>query len=235
MATIRLDKFLADQGLGTRTQVKAIVKNGRVRLDDVVVKSADIKFDPEKSVVAVDGNKLEYAGESYYMMNKPADVVCANEDKIHTTVFDLMEVPGKKDLFCVGRLDIDTEGLLLITNNGELSHRLLSPKKHVEKTYYLEVDREISDNAADIISKGFQVDDELYAAPGRLELITKTSAYLTITEGKFHQVKRMMSSLGCEVTSLKRVKFGGLELDEGLGKGEFRKLTEEEIDILKNR
>lgn len=231
---VRLDKFLADQGIGTRSQVKDIVKKGRVKLDGEIVKAADLKFDPEKSVVMLDDTALTHVSESYYMMNKPDGVVCANSDSMHQTVFELMDVPYIKNLFCVGRLDIDTEGLLIITDDGDLSHKLLSPKKHVEKTYYLEVDSPVITDAEKIIAEGFQVDDELFAAPGKYERIDDFKGYLTITEGKFHQVKRMMSRLGSEVTFLKRVKFGGLDLDTNLEPGEYRSLSKEEIEILKS-
>ncbi len=232
---VRLDKLLADNGMGTRSEVKKIIKNGQVTVDGKVVKGSDLKVDAAASKVAVSGKEISAKLESWYMLNKPAGYVCANEDGRNKTVFDLLDVPEKKRLFCVGRLDIDTEGLLLITDNGEVSHSLLSPKKHVSKKYYTEYSGELCRGAEKMVAEGLQVDEELKCLPAKLEITEDGKAYLTIAEGKFHQVKRMMERLGGKVTYLKRLEFGPIVLDENLKPGEYRELSEKEIEALKGR
>ena len=178
--------------------------------------------------------------EKYYMLNKPKGFVSATTDREHKTVVDIISSSEKKDLFPVGRLDIDTEGLLLITNDGELAHRLLAPKNHVEKTYYVEVSGILDDVDVDAVEKGLDIGEEKNTIPAKMEILKTdiqnniSSCYLTIHEGKFHQVKRMMKKLGKTVTYLKRVSMGSLILDSKLKKGNYRKLTEQEIIELKN-
>ena len=186
------------------------------------------------------GRQIKYNKYEYYMLNKPKGFVSATTDREYKTVVDIISSSEKKDLFPVGRLDIDTEGLLLITNDGELAHRLLAPKNHVEKTYYVEVSGILDDVDVDAVEKGLDIGEEKNTIPAKMEILKTdiqnniSSCYLTIHEGKFHQVKRMMKKLGKTVTYLKRVSMGSLILDSKLKKGNYRKLTEQEIIELKN-
>lgn len=232
---IRLDKYLADMGLGTRSQVKVIIKKGKININGIVVKDSNLKVDSDKDEIYYEGNPIVYAEFEYYMLNKPAGVISASNDKKQKTVIDLIETRKRDDLFPVGRLDKDTEGLLLISNDGELSHNLLSPKKHVDKTYYVELDLPLSDEKAKEVCDGVYIEKDVKSLPAKLERIDERKVYLTIHEGKFHQVKKMFHAVGCEVTYLKRVTFGSLKLDENLGLGEYRPLTMEEINTLKNK
>ena len=237
MALYRLDKFLADMGCGTRSEVKNYIKRGRVTVNDTVVKSADVKVEAEKDSVSFDGNVLGYVEYEYYMLNKPQVVISATEDKKDRTVIDLIGDKNRKDLFPVGRLDKDTEGLLLITNDGQLAHNLLSPKKHVDKVYYVEADGLITEEMAEQFAKGVTLSDGVMTLPAKLCVLENSnnlhSAKLTIKEGKFHQVKRMFEACGRKVLYLKRLSMGTLVLDETLALGEYRKLTEEELKLLK--
>ena len=231
---MRLDKYLADMGCGTRTQVKDAIKKGRVSISDEKIKSPETKIDIETTIVYMDGQPISYVQTEYYMLNKPQGVVSATEDRKYKTVIDLIDDKSRKDLFPVGRLDIDTEGLLLITNDGDLAHRLLSPKKHVDKTYYVELDTKIPANAKEEMLQGITLEEEFKTMPATLELLSETTCYLTIREGKFHQVKRMFEYFGCTVTYLKRISMGPLTLDETLKVGEYRLLTKEELLQLKS-
>lgn len=236
---IRLDKFLSEMSGWTRSEVKKIVRTGSVTVDGNEVKKPETKIDEKLSIVRVDGRQIKYNKYEYYMLNKPKGFVSATTDREHKTVVDIISSSEKKDLFPVGRLDIDTEGLLLITNDGELAHRLLAPKNHVEKTYYVEVSGILDDADVDAVEKGLDIGEEKNTIPAKMEIL-KTDiqnnislCYLTIHEGKFHQVKRMMKKLGKTVTYLKRVSMGSLILDSKLKKGNYRKLTEQEIIELK--
>lgn len=233
----RIDKLIANSLPYSRSQVRELVKKKKVIVNDIVIKSADEKVNPDTDNIVVDGKPLKYSEFVYYMLNKPAGVVSATNDNTCKTVLELIKEPTKKDLFPVGRLDKDTEGLLLITNDGELSHSLLSPKKHVDKTYYVETDGIITSEMAEQLKKGVDIGDEKPTLPAKVQLIEKnnTAAYLTITEGRFHQVKRMFKAVGRQVTYLKRTSMGGLTLDEKLEKGSYRELTENELLLLKNR
>ena len=237
---IRLDKFLSEMSGWTRSEVKKIVRTGSVTVDGNEVKKPETKIDEKLSIVSVDGRQIKYNKYEYYMLNKPKGFVSATTDREHKTVVDIISSSEKKDLFPVGRLDIDTEGLLLITNDGELAHRLLAPKNHVEKTYYVEVSGILDDVDVDAVEKGLDIGEEKNTIPAKMEILKTdiqnniTSCYLTIHEGKFHQVKRMMKKLGKTVTYLKRVSMGSLILDSKLKKGNYRKLTEQEIIELKN-
>ncbi len=233
MGKMRLDKFLADMGLGTRTQVKEKIRKGQVTVNGACVKSAEYKVDTELDTVHADGRQVGYVQLEYYMLNKPANVVSAATDTRYTTVVELIEERSRKDLYPVGRLDIDTEGLLLITNDGDLTHKLLSPKKHVDKTYYAETDLSIPEEAAAHFAAGVVLEDGTLTMPARLEVLTERSAKLTIQEGKFHQVKRMFASQGVTVTYLKRLSMGPLQLDETLAPGDYRPLTEAELQALR--
>lgn len=232
---IRLDKFLCEMEIGTRSQVKDMVKKGMVSVDGEVIKKADFKFDETAAKVCVNGKELSYQKFYYYMLNKPQGVVSVTADNHDRTVLDLLkEAPGK-DLFPVGRLDKDTEGLLLITNDGELSHNLLSPKKHVEKTYLVETKESVTDDMIQKLEQGVNIGEEKLTLPAKVNQLEDRRIELTITEGKFHQVKRMLKSVDNEVVSLKRLSMGSLVLDEKLSLGEYRCLTEAEILELKNR
>ena len=236
---IRLDKFLPEMSGWTRSEVKKIVRTGSVTVDGNEVKKPETKIDEKLSIVRVDGRQIKYNKYEYYMLNKPKGFVSATTDREHKTVVDIISSSEKKDLFPVGRLDIDTEGLLLITNDGELAHRLLAPKNHVEKTYYVEVSGILDDADVDAVEKGLDIGEEKNTIPAKMEILKTdiqnniSSCYLTIHEGKFHQVKRMMKKLGKTVTYLKRVSMGSLILDSKLKKGNYRKLTEQEIIELK--
>ena len=235
---IRLDKFLADMGRGTRSQIREMAKKGRIFINGQPVKKTDLKVDPERDAVAVDGQPVAYVTHEYYMLHKPAGVVTATEDNLHRTVMDLLET-ARKDLFPVGRLDIDTEGLLLITNDGELAHQLLSPKKHVDKVYFARVAGALPEDAAQRMAEGMTLRDGTPVLPAELAIDgtdgNETLVRLTIREGKFHQVKRMFEALGCRVTYLKRLSMGPLALDPELPCGAARPLTEQEIQAVKER
>lgn len=236
---MRLDKYLADMGEGTRQEVKKYIRRGSVTVNGELVRSPERKVD-ERDQVCLDGRKVSYAAEEYFMLNKPAGVVSATEDKRDRTVLDLIQYKKRKDLFPVGRLDKDTEGLLLITNDGALSHRLLSPRHHVDKTYYVEVQGHVTEENRAAFQRGVNIGTEeepLVTMPARLEILeagqSLSRVRLTIREGKFHQVKRMFLSQGMEVTYLKRESMGSLRLDDSLTPGEYRPLTEHEIKRLK--
>ncbi|WP_053218847.1 pseudouridine synthase [Virgibacillus senegalensis] len=235
---MRIDKLLANMGYGSRKEVKDLLKKGNVRCNDKVIKSPQTHVNPGKSVVTVFGETVEYKEAVYLMMNKPPGYVSATEDQRDLTVVDLLE-PEDAVLnpFPVGRLDKDTEGLLLITNDGKLAHQLLSPKKHVGKTYYATIEGRVTEEDKKAFKKGVTLDDGYITQPADLNILMQgdfSEIELTITEGKFHQVKRMFESVGKKVTYLKRLSMGSLELDSELQTGEYRELTEEELNYLQN-
>ena len=232
---IRLDKYLADMGVGTRAEVKKYVRQGKVKIDGRVVKSPEEKVDVEIQMVSYLDQLVTYKTFEYFMLNKPAGVISAATDAREKTVVDLIEEKKRKDLFPVGRLDKDTEGLLLITNDGELAHRLLSPKRHVDKVYYAKVKGVVTEKDVKAFSEGVSLGQGEMAKPAALEILTSdeiSEIRLTIQEGKFHQVKRMFQSVGKEVVYLKRLSMGTLVLDESLPLGAYRRLTREEIEQL---
>ena len=237
---LRLDKALADMQAGTRSQVKELIRKKRITVNGDIVTKPEFKVDTDKDTIFLDDKCLSYTEYEYYMLNKPAGVISATEDKSQQTVIDLIKSRKRKDLFPVGRLDKDTEGLLLITNDGTLAHNLLSPGKHVDKTYYSIVKGRIDKDIVDTFAKGFIVDKELTAMPSKLEIISYNSdkdcseVNITIQEGKFHQIKRMFAAVGSEVLFLKRLSFGSLGLDNTLKPREYRSLTETEVNLLKN-
>ena len=232
---VRLDKFLCDMELGTRSEVKAFLKKGFVTVDGIIQKSPDFKIDPDTHEIAFQGKVLTYQEFYYYMLHKPAGVITATEDKVQKTVMSLLGEDARKDLFPVGRLDKDTEGLLLLTNDGELSHALLSPRKHVPKTYFVEVPQKLDLGQIEALGQGVDIGDDKKTLRAMVEILDDTHIHLTICEGRYHQVKRMLQAVGSEVLYLKRVTFGALVLDETLEKGSYRALTEEEITALRNR
>ena len=236
MGKIRLDKFLADMGLGTRSEVKKEIHKGQVRVNGIPERSPEYKLDIQKDLVEVNGRQISYAQQEYYMLNKPAGVVSATEDKKDMTVLELIQKKQRKDLFPVGRLDKDTEGLLLITNDGLLAHQLLSPKKHVKKTYFVRVENPVSPEDIKILEEGVDIGEEKRTLPAEISCLSpeKNSLCLTIKEGKFHQIKRMFQAVDNKVLYLKRLSMGSLTLDETLAPGEYRPLTKEEIERLKD-
>lgn len=233
---IRLDKYLGEMGMGTRSQLKEAAKKGRILVNGDVEKKTDRKIDPETDQVSFDGRPVSYVKMEYYMLNKPQGVVSATEDKRHRTVVDLLEDRRRDDLFPVGRLDMDTEGLLLITNDGDLAHRLLSPKRHVDKVYFARIEGRLPEDAAERAARGIVLTDGTPTLPAKLEierlLDGGAECRLTIHEGKFHQVKRMFEAMGCEVVYLKRLSMGPLMLDEALAPGQYRMLSEQELEAL---
>lgn len=236
MKEIRLDKYLGEMGEGTRSQIKEMAKKGRIWVDGIPEKKTERKIDQERNQVTVDGRQVSYVAFEYYMLNKPQGVVSATEDKRYETVIGLIDERRRDDLFPVGRLDIDTEGLLLITNDGDLAHQLLSPKKHVDKVYFARIEGTLPSDAKERIEEGLILTDGTKTLPAWLEVLQTgevTEVQLTIREGKFHQVKRMFETLGCNVVYLKRMSMGSLLLDEALKPGEYRTLREEELEDLK--
>lgn len=230
---MRLDRFLTEMTGFSRTQAKEAAKKGRITVDGVPVKKTDVKIVPGAQKVAVDGREISYLAAEYFMLNKPAGVVSATEDDRYPTVIDLIEERKRKDLFPVGRLDVDTEGLLLITNDGGLAHRLLSPRKHVDKVYFARFDGTLPEDAAERFAKGLTLEDGTETMPAKLEPLPEGEMRLTIREGKYHQVKRMMEAVGCRVTYLKRLSMGSLKLDENLKPGQYRPLTTQELEELR--
>lgn len=233
----RLDKILSNLGYGTRKEVKALVKNAAITVDGAVIKDSGMGVDPEKSHIEINGEKVFYRKFIYIMMNKPSGVISATFDNYDKTVVDLLEEEHAVfDPFPVGRLDKDTVGLLLLTNDGELNHKLISPKYHVDKVYYAEIDKSVNQDDIRSFHEGITLDDGYKCMPAKLEILENDSGVcsveVTIQEGKFHQVKRMFQSLGKKVTYLRRIKFGTLCIDESLKEGEYRELTENELNML---
>lgn len=232
----RLDKILSNMGHGSRKEVKEYIKKGRVTVDGVIVKDEAKKTDPVKSVITLDGMKIEYRKHIYLIMNKPAGVISATEDDYDETVIDLLNSEDRIfSPFPVGRLDKDTVGLLLLTDSGELNHRLISPKWNIKKTYRAFLENNPEENYGEKIREGIILDDGYKCLPGEFETGSDSQnneVFLTIQEGKFHQVKRMFESLGNKVTFLERISFGGIVLPEDLPRGEYRHLTDEEKSVL---
>ena len=233
---MRLDKFLGNHGFGTRKEVKLLVKRGAVKVNDVLVKKADIKLVPDKDTVTVYDEAVTYEPLVYIMLNKPAGYISSTKDYKDETVLELIDGFDHYDLHPVGRLDKDTEGLLILTNDGQFSHDVLSPKKHVDKTYYARVEGYVTDETVALFKSGVTLDDGYEAMPADLQIVSAgdiSEIELIIQEGKFHQVKRMFKAVGMTVIYLKRIQMGGLPLDESLKPGAYRKLTLEEINFVK--
>ena len=235
---MRLDKLLAHCGFGTLKEVKTLIKNGYVKVNGEVIKKDKYHVDPVGDKVYVDDEQIHYQEFVYYMLNKPAGYVSATEDNIYPTVIDLIEENYRQDLFPVGRLDIDTEGLLLITNDGVLAHQLLSPKKHCPKVYYAKIKGVVTNDDVQTFLSGVTIDDDYQCQSAHLKILTtsdtESEIEVEIYEGKFHQVKKMFKAVGKEVVYLKRIRMKNLTLDESLQLGEYRQLTDEELDRLKN-
>lgn len=236
---MRLDKFLTEMNLGSRSEVKQYIKKGLVTINGQRAKSPDTKVDEDADCICLDGRELHYSRYRYFLLNKPAGCVSAVHDKLHKTVIDLLYGKNTKGLSPVGRLDIDTEGLLLITNDGELTHRLLSPAHHVPKTYYAEIDGIVTDKTVQLFKTGVDIGDDKNTLPAKLvilstnEISCTSRIELTITEGRFHQVKRMFEAVNMKVTFLRRISMGSLKLDSALAPGEYRLLSDDEINELK--
>lgn len=230
---MRLDKYLAHANYGTRREVKKIIRSGWVSVNDQIVKNDDFKIDENKDIICVDNEQVIYQQFYYIMLNKPNGYVSATIDDRYPTVIDLIYEDYALDLFPVGRLDLDTEGLLLLTNDGSLSHELLSPKKHVDKEYYVELEKDFNDQDIKTLEAGVAINDQEVCKEAKVKRIDNNKMMLIIQEGKYHQVKRMMHAIDNEVTYLKRVRMGSLKLDETLPLGEYRALNEEEIKMLK--
>lgn len=235
----RLDKVISNLGYGSRKEIKQLARKGLIEVDGEIIKDSGYSVDPEKSIIKVNGEEIFYRKYIYLMMNKPAGVVSATFDNRDETVIDMLEIDHQAfEPFPVGRLDKDTVGLLFLTNDGELNHRLISPKWHVDKVYYAKIDKAVGENDIKAFKAGIKLDDGYLCKEGKLEIINSSEegseVLVTIQEGKFHQVKRMFQALGKEVIYLKRIKFGGISLDEDLEEGEYRELTEKELELLKS-
>ncbi|ADV06048.1 rRNA pseudouridine synthase [Staphylococcus pseudintermedius] len=232
---MRIDKFLAQMGVGTRTEVKALLKKGHVLHNGAKIKSSKTQIDPEHDVVEVKGRVIAYEPFVYLMMNKPQNVISATVDDQHQTVIDIIEGYRHLDLFPVGRLDKDTEGLLLITNDGQFNHALMNPNKHVSKTYWVKAKYALKTNDPKRFEEGITL-KEGRLQPAHLEILDDSmTAFVTIQEGKYHQVKRMFHAIDNEVVGLKRVSIGDLTLDSSLSPGAYRSLTEDELKLLNYR
>lgn len=244
--TLRLDKYLTELGVGTRSEVKKYIKAKQVTVNGSPVVAPEQKIDEGNDVVCLRGETLSYVALEYYLFHKPAGCVTATEDAAQATVMDYLTDTVRKDLFPVGRLDKDTEGLLLITNDGDLAHALLSPAKHVPKTYYAKVHGFVTAEDVNLFEKGVDIGEDKLTKPAKLQILEHHEALndaglpepvseilLTITEGRFHQVKRMFHAVGKEVFYLKRLSMGSLTLPEHLKPGEYRALSKEELEALK--
>jgi 16S rRNA pseudouridine516 synthase len=233
---LRLDKYLSDMNKGTRSEIKSWIRKGRVSINSLPCLRPEEKVNIDEDEIALDGQGIIYEKYLYFMLNKPAGVVSATEDKRDKTVIDLIDTERRKDLFPVGRLDKDTEGLIIITNDGNLAHRLLSPRKEVDKVYYAKINGRVTADDADAFFLGVSIGEEKPCLPAKLEIIKSddiSEINLTIYEGKYHQVKRMFEAVGKKVIYLKRISMGGLSLDLLLKPGDYRRLTDDELKQLK--
>lgn len=229
----RLDKIIASQGKYSRSEVKKLIKGGLVFLNGEQVKSSVIKADAQRDIITVDGEEINYKKHIYIMLNKPEGVVSATDDKIHKTVIDLVPPAlSRQGLFPAGRLDGDTTGFVLITDDGDFAHRILSPKNHIIKTYHATLEHSLSDEDIKAFAEGIELRDGTLCLEAQVEMLTEEPpvAQVKIHEGKYHQVKRMFAALGNKVVALKRVRMGDLDLDNTLAEGQCRELTHEELE-----
>lgn len=237
---MRLDRILTEMGAGSRQDVKKLIRKGQVTVNGKIIRKPDEKVPEESADIRCLGKTYIYEPYVYYMLNKPSGIISATEDKKESTVLDLLPKPVRTDLFPVGRLDKDTEGLLLITNDGDLSHQLLSPKKHVDKTYEAVISGIVNENDVKSFSEGVDIGDKKKTLPAKLEILSVdigqhlSSIRITIQEGRFHQIKRMFQAVGKEVLYLRRIRMGSLLLDPKLEKGACRRLTDDELQALKS-
>ncbi|PUB09822.1 pseudouridine synthase [Paenisporosarcina sp. OV554] len=236
---MRLDKLLSNMGYGSRKEVKILLKSKGVEVNGLVAKDVSLHVDTDADEILVLGEKVVYTEFIYLMMNKPPGVISATEDKHDQTVIDLLDPLAQHfKPFPVGRLDKDTEGLLILTNDGHLTHQLLSPKKHVPKLYFAVIEGRVTEDDVNKFNEGVTLDDGYFTKPGELTILSSgdvSEIELSIMEGKFHQVKRMFESVGKKVTYLKRMRMGSLQLDETLELGDYRHLTEDELDALQQK
>ena len=230
MPIMRLDKLLSECGVASRKEIRQLIRSGRVSVDGAAAASPEMKLDPYKALVCLDGTKIEYAKYHYYMMNKPAGVLSATDDGRQKTVLDLVTPEMRKiGLFPVGRLDKDTTGLLLLTNDGEFAHRVISPRSGIVKVYHARTEAPVDEADITAFKEGLTLGDGTKCLPAGLKLLPDGSCLVEVMEGKYHQVKRMLSSRGKPVTELKRLSIGGLKLDKALLPGSFRALEENEL------
>lgn len=229
----RLDKFLCDLNIGSRSQVKSLIQKGLLSVNGEVVKKPEFKVS-DTDTICYQGKELTSSEFAYFMLHKPAGIISATEDKFQKTVLEYFKNEPCKNLYPVGRLDKDTEGLLLITNDGELGHRLLSPRHHISKTYYVTLMHSVTDEEIHLLESGVDIGEKKLTLPAKIELIDELSLYITITEGKFHQIKRMFEAVSNKVVYLKRISMGNLALDHSLLPGTYRKLTDDEVIYLKS-
>lgn len=235
MALVRLDKLLSDMGIASRKELKDIIRRGRVSVNGVTATAPDMKLDGETAVIALDGQRLSYSKFRYFMIDKPIGVLSVTEDRKQSTVMDLISPEMRRmGLFPVGRLDKDTSGLLLLTNDGDYAHRVISPKSGVEKLYYARVDGSLSQKDVEAFEKGIVLADGTECLPAKLELLAERECLVRVMEGKYHQVRRMLASRGAPVLELRRLSIGALKLDENLGPGGFRELDQTEKDQVYN-
>lgn len=233
MAVMRLDKILSDMGIASRSELRQIIKSGRVMVDGLAVTSPEKRIDSDSARISLDGRELKYRKFRYFMMDKPAGVLSATEDSRQETLLDLLSPELKRlGLFPVGRLDKDTSGLIILTNDGDFAHRVISPKSGIWKLYRARVDGQLDVGDVEAFEKGLVLGDGTACLPAKLELLPGGDCLVRVTEGKYHQVKRMLASRGAPVLELRRLAVGGLELDEKLGPGGFRELNEAELDRL---
>ena len=234
--SLRLDHYLSAAGLGSRSDVKKLIQKGRVTVNGVICRDSAFKVDETSAAIMLDKKNVTYKKNVYFMLNKPQGIISASRGDLRNPdekcVIDLIDTEKHRNLFPVGRLDRDTEGLLLITDDGILAHNLLSPSKHVDKTYYAELRSELSENERLKLETGVDIGDDTLTLPSKVTVINKTSVHITIHEGRFHQIKRMFEAVGNEVIFLKRLSMGSLKLDEHLKPGEYRELTPEELAAL---
>ncbi|MDD3414303.1 MAG: pseudouridine synthase [Lachnospiraceae bacterium] len=234
---IRLDKFLSEMNIGTRSEIKELVKKKRIEVNGEIIQKPEKKVNPMEDSVCFDGDAIVYEPFVYYLLNKPAGVVSAVKDNLYETVIDLLKQEKREDLFPVGRLDKDTEGLLLITNDGEIAHNLLSPKKHVDKTYYAKVSGYVKEEDIVKFRNGLSIGEKNNTLPATLDILKNdeiSEVLVTIKEGKFHQIKRMFQAISKEVLYLRRISMGSLQLPDDLPTGTYRRLTDDEINQLKH-
>lgn len=230
MPTMRLDKLLSECGVGSRKEIKQLIKSGRVSVDGSAAASPEQKLDTDKADVCLDGKRIAYAKYRYYMMNKPSGVLSATDDGKQKTVLDLTTPEMKKmGLFPVGRLDKDTTGLLILTNDGDFAHRVISPKSEIVKVYHARTETPVNDADIAAFADGLTLGDGTKCLPAGLKPLPDGSCLVEVMEGKYHQVKRMLASRGKTVTELKRLSIGGLKLDESLSPGSFRALEQNEL------
>ena len=233
---MRLDKLLSECGVASRKEIRQLIRSGRVSVDGAAAASPEMKLDPYKALVCLDGTKIEYAKYHYYMMNKPAGVLSATDDGRQKTVLDLVTPEMRKiGLFPVGRLDKDTTGLLLLTNDGEFAHRVISPRSGIVKVYHARTEAPVDEADITAFKEGLTLGDGTKCLPAGLKLLPDGSCLVEVMEGKYHQVKRMLSSRGKPVTELKRLSIGGLKLDKALLPGSFRALEENELCSVMNK